>query len=110
LIAPQGKQVESSAPPGEDSSEKPVAELSQNPIVLTLFGMAFERKQIPRVEKTLGKRETRENRWSRLSFAQDRISGLPTLTITDDPVAQKRGLPKYCGDLGFFRGRSKFSC
>lgn len=40
------------------ATERPVsvAELSQNPIDLARFGFAFERKQMPRIDKTLGNR------------------------------------------------------
>ena len=41
-----------------------VAKLSQNPIVLTCFGICFERKQIPRIvgnlRKSLNAKEARE--------------------------------------------------
>jgi hypothetical protein len=39
----------------------PVAELSQNPIDLTCFGFASERKQMPRIEKTLGNRRVQKS-------------------------------------------------
>jgi hypothetical protein len=49
---------------GARIKRRTVAKLSQNPIVLTHFGICFERKQIPRIveilRKSLNAKETRE--------------------------------------------------
>jgi hypothetical protein len=70
---------------GARSRRQTVAKLSQNPIDLTRFGFAFERKQIPRFDKTSGKRRTRRSGWSRIDFAQGRCATrlryAPTLKI-----------------------------
>ena len=55
------------APPSTEATI-PVAELSQNPYLLTRFGFASERKQIPRIDKTLGNRRTRKSCWRKVGF------------------------------------------
>jgi hypothetical protein len=64
VVAPVDDAAKRGRKAGVRIRRRTVAKLSQNPIVLTCFGIAFERKQIPRIvenlRKSLNAKETTE--------------------------------------------------